>query len=405
MNLLFGGQSIPDMIQFSDNGFGTSYNKIHNVYALEEAKTTFDSYQKYSPNKRHFTLTRAGYAGIQRYSAVWTGDNVANEESLRLACIMPQGLGLSGVPFVGSDAGGFIGVPSSRLYTRWMELGAFTPFFRGHSSINQKDKEPWAFGEEVEEWVRNIISLRYELLPFLYNEFYNASVTGLPIMRPLFLNFQNDEECYSDAAQYQFMIGENLLVAPVVDENSNFKKLYLPEGKWFEWWTGKIYDGNQWIIVEAPISQIPLFIKEGGFIPMQQVEQFVGEKKMDELKVVVYPSAQSKYNFYEDDGITNDYKNGKYSLTEFESKLGNNYRTISIKNTHDNYNTGRKDYLLKILNAENISNVSVNGTKLKMYSNEAGLNNASDGFYFNSSGKILFVKVKNEKNIEIKYEL
>ncbi len=397
------GQAFPDIVQFNDNGFETTHRKIHNVYAMEEAKATFDAYQKFSPNKRHFTLTRAGFAGIQRYSAVWTGDNVSNEESLRLACLMPQGLGLSGIPFVGSDAGGFIGVPSSRLYTRWMELGAFTPFFRGHSAINQKDKEPWAFGEEVEEWVRNIISLRYKLLPFLYNEFYDASVTGLPIMRPMFLNYQNDDECYTDQAQYQFMVGDNLLVAPVVDETSNFKKLYLPEGKWFDWWTGKIYDGNQWIIIEVPINQIPLFIKEGGFIPMQQVEQFVEEKKMDELKVIVFPSAQSKYNFYEDDGISNDYKNGKYSLTEFKSKLENNSGAISIKNSIDNYNTGRKDYFLKIVDTKNVSKVSVNGIELKKLSDKSELNNTADGFYFNSKGKILYIKVKEEKNIEIKY--
>ncbi len=398
------GQSFPDMIQFSDNGFGTTYNKIHNVYALEEAKATFDAFQKYSPDKRHFTLTRAGFAGIQRYSAVWTGDNVSNEESLRLACIMPQGLGLSGVPFIGSDAGGFIGVPSSRLYTRWMELGAFTPFFRGHSSINQKDKEPWAFGSEVESWVRNIISLRYELLPFLYNEFYNASITGLPIMRPMFLNYQNDDQCYSDNSQFQFMVGDNLLVAPVVDETSNFKKLYLPKGNWYDWWTGKIYNGGNWIIVEAPIYQIPLFVKEGAFIPMQNVEQYVGEKKMDELKVLVFPSDESKFNFYEDDGISYDYKNGKYSLTEFESKLGTDSGMITMKNTYDNFETGRKDYLLKIVNTENVSNVFDNTVNLKKYSDEASLNNASDGFYFNSKEKVLFVKVKNEKNKKIKYE-
>ncbi|HUX61761.1 MAG TPA: TIM-barrel domain-containing protein, partial [Ignavibacteriaceae bacterium] len=212
------GQAFPDLVQFNDNGFEASHRKIHNVYALEEAKATYDAFQKYSPNERRFMLTRAGYSGIQRYSAVWTGDNVASEEHLKLACLMPLGMGLSGIPFVGSDVGGFIGLPSQRLYTRWMELGAFTPFFRGHSVINQDDKEPWAFGSEVENWVREIISLRYKLIPFFYNEFYNSSLTGLPIMRPLFLNFQDDNQCYSTESQYQFMIGDNLLVAPVVDE-------------------------------------------------------------------------------------------------------------------------------------------------------------------------------------------
>ena len=397
------GQAFPDMVQFYDNGFGASHRKIHNVYALEEAKATYDAFLKYSPNKRHFMLTRAGFAGIQRYSAVWTGDNVSNEESLRLACTMPLGMGLSGLPFVGSDAGGFIGVPSPELYTRWMELGAFTPFFRGHSAINQKDKEPWAFGQEVEGWVRNIISLRYEMLPFLYNEFYNSTQTGLPIMRPMFLNYQDDDECYTGAAQYQFMIGENLLVAPVFNEHSNFKKLYLPDGKWYDWWTGKIYNGHQWIIVDAPVYQIPFFIKQGAFIPMQDVEQFVGEKKMTELKVVVFPSRDSKYSFYEDDGLSYNYKEGKYSLTDFESKLGNSSREINIKNIHDGYNTGRKNYLLKILNTDNVAEVFVNGVKLNKFKNEDDLHNTDNGYFYDDGVKTLFVKVKNEKSLEIKY--
>ncbi len=397
------GQAFPDMVQFSDNGFGASHRKIHNVYALEEARATYDAFQKYSPNERHFMLTRAGFAGIQRYSAVWTGDNVSNEESLRLACTMPQGMGLSGIPFVGSDVGGFIGVPSRWLYTRWMELGAFTPFFRGHSAINQKDKEPWAFGGEVEGWVRNIISLRYELLPFFYNEFYNSTETGLPIMRPMFLNYQNDDECYSGGAEHQFMIGDNLLVAPVLNETSIFKKLYLPEGKWFDWWTGKIYKGKQWIIVDAPIDQIPFFIKEGAFIPMQDSEQYVGEKKMTELKVIVFPSSESKYSFYEDDGTSYKYKQGKYSLTEFESKLGKNSGTISIKQSHDGYDTGRKDYLLRILNTGQVNSVSVNNSTLKKYSEKSELENAEEGFYSDKNENTLYVKVKNGKNIEINY--
>ncbi len=397
------GQAFPDIVQFNDNGFGASHRKIHNVYALEEAKATFDAFEKYSPNIRHFMLTRAGFAGIQRYSAVWTGDNVANEESLRLACTMPLGMGLSGIPFVGSDVGGFIGVPSQRLYTRWIELGAFTPFFRGHSAINQKDKEPWAFGQEVEGWVKNIISLRYELLPFFYNEFYNSTKTGLPIMRPMFLNYQDDDECYSYAAQYQFMVGDNILVAPVFNENSNFKKLYLPKGKWYDWWTGKIYKGKQWIIVEAPIYQIPFFIKEGAFVPMQKVEQYVGQKKMTELKINVFPSPESEYSFYEDDGISYNYKKGDYSLTEFKSRLGKSSRTISINKIHNEYNTGRKDYLLRILNTSNVGNVTDNGTKLKEYPDEAGLKNSANGYYFNGDEKILFVKVKDEKDIEVKY--
>jgi alpha-glucosidase len=257
------GQVFPDLVSFNDNGLNSTHKKVHNIYALEENKAAFDAFQKYSPDKRHFLLSRAGFSGIQRYSAIWTGDNAASEGHLQLACLMPLSMGLSGIPFTGSDAGGFVGVPSVRLYTRWMQLAAFTPFFRGHSAINQRDKEPWAFGVETEKIVRNIISYRYKMLPYLYNEFYNSSATGLPIMRAMFVNNQDDDECYTGDAQFQFMVGDNILVAPVVTETVDTKKLYLPEGKWIELFNHKVYDGKQWISVDAPIAEIPVYSNAG----------------------------------------------------------------------------------------------------------------------------------------------
>ncbi len=398
------GQAFPDIVQFDDNGFKANHKKIHNVYALEEAKATFDAYKKYSPNKRHFTLTRAGFAGIQKYSAVWTGDNVASEEHLKLACVMPQGMGLSGISFVGSDVGGFIGNPSQQLYTRWMELGAFSPFFRGHSAINQQDKEPWAFGDEVEDRVRSIINLRYQLLPFWYNEFYNSSKTGLPIMRPMFLNYQNDENCYSNDAQYQFMIGENLLVAPVVDEHSNFKKLYLPDGKWYDWWNNKVYEGNQWIIVSAPIDQIPIFIKQGGIVPMQDIEQYVGQKQMTELNLVVFPSSESNYSLYEDDGISNNYEKGDYSITKFEFNNSSEKSNFMIKQSYNNFDTGIRNYLIKFVAVNFVQTVLSGSLELKKYLNLEKLQGSVQGYCYDEDNKLLFVKIPFNKESNISFK-
>jgi alpha-glucosidase len=398
------GQVFPDLVEFNDNGFYATHKKIHNVYALEEAKSAFEAFQKYSPDKRHFLLSRAGYSGIQRYSAIWTGDNTASEDHLQLACLMSLGMGLSGIPFIGSDVGGFFDFPSSRLYTRWMQLGAFTPFFRGHSEIKQPDKEPWVFGNETENNVRNIISFRYKMLPYLYNEFYNSSMTGLPVMRAMFLNFQDDDECYSDAAQFQFMIGENLLVAPVVNETSSTKKLYLPEGKWIELFNHNIYNGKQWITVDAPIDKIPVFLKVGGFIPMQEVQQYVGEKKFDQLEVILCPASSGSYSLYEDDGISYNYKNGKYSITDFSSQVFKNSVLINADKKHDGYRTGRNYYLFKILNPGNTFNITNNGIFLKNFSSEDELSNSNVGYYLDSKRNILFVKVKDEKNIKIEYE-
>jgi alpha-glucosidase len=391
-------------VLFNDNGFGATHKKIHNVYALEEAKAAYDAFQKYSPDKRHFMLSRAGYSGIQRYSATWTGDNTASEGQLQLACLMPLSMGLSGLPFVGSDVGGFFDMPSARLYTRWMQIGAFTPFFRGHNAIYQPDKEPWVFGSETEENVRDIISFRYRILPYLYNEFYNASITGLPIMRAMFLNYQDDDECYTADAQFQFMVGENLLVAPVLVEKDNTKKLYLPEGKWIELFNHKIYDGKQWITVDAPISKIPVFLKAGGFLTMQEVQQFVGEKKLDQLEVTIYPAAAGSYNFYEDDGISYKYREGKYSITEFSSQVYKNSAIIIANEKFNGYESGKKYYLFKILNPGSAYNISINGTASTKLTNENELNNSAAGYFLDSNKNVLMIKVKNQKEIKIEYK-
>lgn len=395
------GQAFPDIVQFDDNGFKSDHKKIHNVYALQMAKATFEGLKKHSPNKRHFILTRAGFAGIQRYSSVWTGDNLANEDHLRLACLMTQSLGLSGVPFAGSDVGGFMDYPSQRLYTRWMQLGAFTPFFRGHSAINYPDKEPWAFGEDVERWVKDAISMRYKLMPLLYNEFYNASQTGLPVMKPMFLEFQNDENCYTWDAQFQFMIGENLLVAPVVYEKDNIKKLYLPEGKWMNFWTKEIYNGSQWIIVDAPIWQIPLFIKEGGIIPMQEVLQYTGEKEIEQLELLVFPSKENSFTLYEDDGISYNYKKGNYSKTEFSIKKKENELVFTCGKLDKQYLPARKSFLVRLFDVSEVKEVVFDGKKLKEISTGGDLKNSKEGYSFTKKEKELIVIIPSGSEFEL----
>ncbi len=387
------GQAIPDILQFDDNGFGANYKKIHNVYALEMAKATFEGIKNNIPNTRPFILTRAGFSGIQRYAAVWTGDNVASEEHLKLACTMVQGLSLSGVPFCGSDVGGFFGTPSQRLYARWMQLGAFSPFFRGHTIINTPDQEPWAFGEEVENNVHKIMNLRYELLPFFYNEFFEASQTGIPIVRSMFINYQDDDECYSDNAQYQFMIGDNLLVAPVLSEYENFRKLYLPEGKWLDWWTNKVFEGKKWIIVEAPIDRIPLFIREGAIIPMEPKQNYVGENNNSELTLKIFPSQDSKYNFYEDDGKSLNYKNGQFLLTSIKVKNNSNL-DIDIEKENGEYDPDRKSYQLNIYRNKPVNIVTINGRSIKPFDDTEELKNKT-GYIFDSQKNLLIIKYQS----------
>jgi len=363
------GQNFPDIVLFNDNGYYASHKKIHNVYGLSMARATYEGLRKHS-DKRHFILTRAGFSGIQRYAAVWTGDNIANDEHLYLACTMSINMNLSGVPFIGSDVGGFIGEPSDNLLVRWYQLGAFTPFFRAHSSIDTRFREPFHLSEFVNVHIKNAIELRYKLLPFWYNEFYNSSMSGMPIMRAMFVNFQNDENCYYHDAQYQYMLGENLLVAPVLNSFDKFKKLYLPKGKWYDVDENKIVDGGNWIVKEVPINKVPLFLKEGGIIPMQKVLNYVGEETIDSLEFMIFPSAYSEYNFYEDDGITYEYENGKFSLTKFSVMQNSKSIKMTVEKIKNDYQSSVKKYTLTFVGINSPNKVLVNGKETKNYSYE-----------------------------------
>lgn len=397
------GRYFPDIVQFSDNGFGANHKKIHNVYALQMAKATFEGLKNNFHEMRPFILTRAGFSGIQRYAAVWTGDNIASWEHLKLACTMPLGMGLSGIPFIGSDVGGFAGEPSANLYARWIELGALTPFFRGHTHINTKDQEPWAFGDDIEVIARDAIKLRYKLLPYIYNEFYNAAVTGLPIMKAMFLDYQNDDECYKNESQYQYMFGENLLVAPVVDENERFKKLYLPEGKWIDYWNDKVYEGKKWIIVDAPLEKIPLYIKEGGIIPSIESQNYISQKKIDLMEIKIFPSQNSTYTLYEDDGISRNYKKGEFSKTMFDVNTNLDGMVIKVNKIEGNLDSGIKEYLFTILNSKEVKNIILNGIKINKLDKDK-IYSAASGFYFDSNKNRLTIKAPkaNSMKLEIK---
>ena len=408
------GQDFPDIVQFHDNGYKADHKKIHNVFALEMAKATREGLRRYS-DKRHFVLSRAGFAGIQRYSAVWTGDNVSNEENLKLACVMSLNMGISGEPIIGSDVGGFVDLPddkpvppSPNLYIRWMELGAFTPFFRQHSAIGTKPKEPWAFGKDAENAVRDIISYRYRILPYLYNEFYVSSQTGLPIMRPMFVNYQNDRECYSTNAQYQFILGDNLLVAPVLSETDDAKRIYLPEGKWYEMNTHKIYQGMQNLLMNVPLTMTPLFLKEGGVVLMQEVQQYVGEKKIEQTEVYIYPSNGSKYSFYEDDGISFDYEKGKYSLTEFNCTQSSNSIEIAVNKSKDGYKPDRKNYLFKVVSEKKPVSVhcqqSTVNKSLQLIKSLDKLEKETSGYYYNEKENLVYIKVQDTGKFEVRVE-
>lgn len=306
------GQRFPDLVEADFDGRKTSHREWHNVFGMQMARSTFEGSKKLMNGKRPFILTRAAYSGIQRYSAIWTGDNRPEDDHMMAGVRLVNSLGLSGVANAGYDVGGFAGEASKELFSRWMQIGAFCPFFRSHKMIDAKDSEPWSYGEKVEEIVRNYISFRYKVMPYLYSTFYESTQNGMPVARSLAINYTHDNLIYDWKYQNQYLFGQSILVAPVVSYKE-INKVYLPEGEWYDLNTERKYSGKQELYVETPMETLPLYVKAGAIIPMQSVVQSAKEMPYDTMYLHVYNgSASNTFVYYEDAGDGYENQNGKY---------------------------------------------------------------------------------------------
>ncbi len=313
------GKAFPLEVVMEDGGRWSSQKRMHNLYGLLMSRTAYEELRRARRDERPFVLTRAGFAGIQRYSAVWTGDNVASWEHLALGVRMMLGMGLSGVPFIGTDVGGFADTPSPELFARWLQVGAYSPFFRAHTTANTPDQEPWSFGEKVEEISRAFITRRYQLLPYMYTLFWQAHRAGSPVMRPLFWHHQQDSMVYRPEYQQQFLLGERLLVAPVTREGATMMWVYLPAGRWLDLDRDSVYRGGRAVAVDAPLERLPTFLRAGGILPTQDPVQYVGQAASGSLSLDLFAAEQAgSFELYEDDGTSHAYEHGGYRLTRFE---------------------------------------------------------------------------------------
>lgn len=304
------GQMLPELIEFDFDGHKATTRKGRNIYGFQMARSTYEGAKK-NLQKRPFNLTRAGFSGIQRYAAVWTGDNTASDEHMLLGVRMVNSLGLSGVSFTGYDVGGFIENADEKLFARWISIGAFSPFFRGHSMINSRDSEPWAYGEEVEEISRNYIKLRYRLLPYIYSLFHQSTLDGVPVSRSLAIDYTIDDNIYKEEFENQYLFGPSLLIVPV-ESQKEITKVYLPEGEWYDFYTDEKYQGGQEIFAECPTEKLPVFVKSSSIIAMQESGINTAHKS-EYLEVHVYPGQETgKFELYEDDGISFEHEKDGY---------------------------------------------------------------------------------------------
>jgi len=288
----------------------------HNAYGSLMTQASFEGLKTLRPEERPFVISRGGYSGIQKYACVWTGDNTSNWDQLRLAPSMLLNLGISGVPMVGADIGGFGGHPSAEMYARWLQQGVFYPFSRTHTAQGTPSQDPFSFGKKVLDAGRLAIQVRYQLLPYFYSYMKEASENGRPLMRAMLLEFPEDEKTYQMTDQ--FMIGEWLLVAPVMEPKVASRKIYLPAGEWYQFETSGMIKGEKELEAAVGLDTIPIYVKAGAIIPLAPVMNYTGEKPWSPITLQFYPgSEKSCFDLYEDAGNGYGYLNGEYLLNHF----------------------------------------------------------------------------------------
>ncbi|CAL9639382.1 hypothetical protein SUDANB105_06307 [Streptomyces sp. enrichment culture] len=263
----FGETTLPRSARHSLEERGGDHREAHNVYALCMARAAYEGLAELAPGQRPFVFSRSGWAGMQRYGGTWSGDVATGWPGLRASLSLVMGLGLCGVPYSGPDVGGYDGSPSPELYLRWFQLGAYLPLFRTHASMRAGRREPWEFGPEVLEHARVALLERRRLLPYFVTLAHLARRTGAPYVRPLWWGTPEDRALRD--CEDAFLLGDCLLVAPVLDPGTDRRAVRLPRGRWYDTVTERAYEGPAQVLVEAPLSRVPVFARAGSVVPVR----------------------------------------------------------------------------------------------------------------------------------------
>jgi alpha-glucosidase len=321
-----------DTVHRLDDGTSVDHRAIHNVFGMQNVRATYEGLRKLQPEERPFVLTRAAYSGAQRYAATWTGDNSSTWNHLKMSTPMLLSMGISGFPLIGDDIGGFAGSPTADLLTRWFEVGALNPIYRDHTSKGTADQEPWVHGPEHEAIRRKYIELRYKLMPYLYTGIEEASRTGLPLMRPVFLEYPQASEFYGD--NRDFLFGRDFFVAPVTTDMVDAEEVSLPPGEWYDFWTNAKLSSTEKITLHPRLDEMPLFVRAGAIVPMQPVVQYTDEKPNGPLELRVYLPNNASSNgcrgtLYQDDGHTFAYQKGEILRVSYSCQVSNGSVTLA----------------------------------------------------------------------------
>jgi alpha 1,3-glucosidase len=297
------------------------HRELHNIFGTYFHRSTFEGLLlRSSFTDRPFVLSRAFFTGASKYGAIWSGDNAAKWEYLDYSLPMALSMAVAGISFNGADVGGFFLSPSPELLVRWYQVGIFLPFFRGHAHIETKRREPWLFGEPTLSYIRKAIYDRYRLIPHFYTLFYHYSTAGLPVIRPMFLEFNNDPECAK--LDRQFMLGGELLVKSIPEDKVDRINLYIPEGRWYDYWTYQDIQSG-WQAVKTNPDSVPAFIR-GGTVIMRKdrVRRSTQFTVNDPYSIIIALDSHGKAEgiLYVDDGKSFNYKTGEFLLAKISCK-------------------------------------------------------------------------------------
>jgi alpha-glucosidase len=380
MNEPATGRHPPEAMRFGRGAH--SHERFHNQYGLLMAMATTAGLRDALPDRRPFVLSRAGFAGIQRYAANWMGDNLSRWDHLWLSMPMAMGFGLSGQPFVGADIGGFQGHSNAELFLRWMQYGTLTPFCRNHSEIGNVDQYAWTWGDVVTDLVRDAIRLRYRLLPYLYAAFLTAAETGAPVQRPLVFDHQDDPAVRDLDDEY--LLGSDLLVAPVFVAGATARHVYLPAGGWYDWHTEELVTGRRWLLVDTPMERIPIYARAGAVIPMWTEAPASTDgyhPTAIELHLFVPPADGTHRSFLqEDDGVTFAGQDGARYRTTFEVTRRGDRVALRAEVEGDGYPEFAREELRLVVHGAAPAAMEVDGADVETRDGRVAFANAGTAF-------------------------
>ncbi|MCI9282869.1 MAG: DUF4968 domain-containing protein [Lachnospiraceae bacterium] len=378
-------------------GKGGTIGQLKSVMSNIMCHITDEAIHETFSNTRPYIVCRSGHCGIQRYAQTWAGDNLTCWEALKYNIATILGMGLSGVANQGCDIGGFYGpAPEGELFLRWIQNGIFQPRFSIHSTnIDNTVTEPWMYSDLKEE-IRKAIEFRYQLTPYLYSLTRRAHESGLPIMEPMCSAFQEDPKCYEEGVD--FMFGDSLLVANVVEKGAKTRSIYLPEGaNFYDYHTRQAYAGGQTIEIPVTLSSIPLYVKSGALIPLAgNALNNLMTQQADSIHLLCAADADGNFNLYEDDGITMDYENGKYLKTQITMTAGE--RTWLEFVQEGNYETAVESMYIDMIHREKAPYwVTVDNEQLPHFLHRKKFEEAECGWYYSQRLKSVQIKYRNPK--------